>query len=181
MNDLNVLHRGPLVSNLLKDSSPKITWTCNGRERNFTYYLTDGIYPKWRIFVRPFSHPKSPKEKYYSRCQEAVRKDVERAFGVLQARWHILANPARVWTSKKMGIIVKACIIMHNMIVADSGYNVANVVAHLDDNEDQLNMQLRPSGVAEIAQRLAVLEDRGEHLSLENDLMQHLWNKAGDL
>jgi hypothetical protein len=51
--------------------------------------------------------------------QEGTKKDVERAFGVLQARWEILRNPCRQWEIEDMIDIIQACVIMHNMIIQD--------------------------------------------------------------
>ena len=34
--------------------------------------------------------------------QEAARKDVERAFGVLQARWGIVRSAAMMWESETL-------------------------------------------------------------------------------
>ena len=44
---------------------------------------------------------------------------MERAFGVLQAGFAIVRNPALSWDPMKVGMIMKACIILHNMIVED--------------------------------------------------------------
>jgi len=52
-------------------------------------------------------------------CQEGARKDVERAFGVLQARFEILKNPIRQWDLGTIEDIMMACIILHNMIIED--------------------------------------------------------------
>jgi hypothetical protein len=51
--------------------------------------------------------------------QEALRKDVKQAFGVLQACFSIVAQPERGWSSKKLNQIMIMCIILHNMIVED--------------------------------------------------------------
>lgn len=49
--------------------------------------------------------------------QEGTREDVERAFGVLQVRWHILRRPSRFWTLHTMHKVVKCCVILHYMMV----------------------------------------------------------------
>lgn len=51
--------------------------------------------------------------------QESCRKDVERAFGVLQSRFAIVASPARGWKKRHLYDIIKSCIIMHYMIIED--------------------------------------------------------------
>jgi hypothetical protein len=51
--------------------------------------------------------------------QEATRKDVERGFDVLQARWEVVRHPARTWSLKTMHEVMICCMIMHNMIVED--------------------------------------------------------------
>ena len=51
--------------------------------------------------------------------QESARKDIERAFGILQARFNIIREPARSWSLAHISNIMKTCIILHNMIVED--------------------------------------------------------------
>jgi hypothetical protein len=51
--------------------------------------------------------------------QEAQRKEVERAFGVLQARFAVVAQPAQGWKHHNLNYIMKGCIILHNMILED--------------------------------------------------------------
>ena len=46
--------------------------------------------------------PQGPKAVLFAQQQEAVRKDVERAFGVLQARFAIVKNPAFFWIKSKL-------------------------------------------------------------------------------
>ncbi|XP_024965974.1 uncharacterized protein LOC112506188 [Cynara cardunculus var. scolymus] len=59
------------------------------------------------------------KHKLFAQYQESCRKDVERAFGVLQARFAFIRHPCLVWDKDNMRRIMIACIILHNMIVED--------------------------------------------------------------
>ena len=45
-------------------------------------------------FFNTIPHPQGEKRKLFSKYQESQRKDVERAFGVLQARFAIVRGPA---------------------------------------------------------------------------------------
>ncbi|XP_023771189.1 uncharacterized protein LOC111919859 [Lactuca sativa] len=71
--------------------APDAPFTVNVNEYKFGYYLTDGIYPQYSTFVKAFRHPIDPRDKYFKRRQGA-RKDVERAFGVLKSKWHIVEH-----------------------------------------------------------------------------------------
>ncbi|GKC73918.1 putative nuclease HARBI1 [Tanacetum coccineum] len=82
-NDINVLHRSPIFSDVLEVRAPKVSYVVNGNQKNMAYYLTDGIYPSWAAFVKSITSPQIRKHRLFSQHQEAVRKDVERAFGVL--------------------------------------------------------------------------------------------------
>ena len=53
----------------------------------------------------------------FHNAQAAARKDVERAYGILQAQFAILRGLARFWDQKMLWFIMHACVIMHNMII----------------------------------------------------------------
>jgi hypothetical protein len=55
------------------------------------YYLTDGIYPSWPVFVKSVPVPQQEKYRFFSMKQASVRKDMECAFGLLKKRFNILA------------------------------------------------------------------------------------------
>ena len=84
-NDINVLQRSPLFAKLANGESPPVEFQANNRTYNMGYYLADGIYPKWATFLKPVVAPQGKKEVDFHSTQAAVRKDVERAFGILQA------------------------------------------------------------------------------------------------
>ena len=148
------------------------------------YYLADGIYPKWATFVKSISAPQGNKRKYFAKAQEAVRKDVERAFGVLQSRFAIVRGPARFWDKDTLREIMTACVIMHNMIIED------------EQNEDEdlyyegIGQLVRPSP-REVRNRTRELydfiqvhhniRDRETHSQLQEDLIEHLWQRHGDM
>jgi hypothetical protein len=56
------------------------------------YLLVDGIYNEYKNFVKTISSPISLIEKLWARKQEGRRKDMERLFGVLQARCYSLIS-----------------------------------------------------------------------------------------
>ncbi|XP_073271491.1 uncharacterized protein [Primulina huaijiensis] len=108
-----------LFTNLAQGIAPPAHYTICGKEYHTGYYLADGIYPKWATIVQTIRDPLGPKKKYFAMKQESCRKDVERAFGFLQSRFAIVAAPARSWRKNDLHYIMKACIIMHNMIIED--------------------------------------------------------------
>ena len=151
------------------------------------YYLTDGIYPKWATFIQSISLPQGPKAVLFAQRQEAVRKDVERAFGVLQARFAIVKNPALFWDKAKIGKIMRACIILHNMIVEDErdGYTLLDV-SEFQEAEDNGSSHVdltystdMPSNIANMMSARTRIRDRQMHQQLKADLVEHIWRKFG--
>ncbi|KAM1073528.1 hypothetical protein ACFXTH_018595 [Malus domestica] len=118
-NDLNVLAQSPVFDELLQGNSPRCTYWVNGTQYEGSYYFADGIYPRWSTFVKTVPHPQTEKEKHFAKCQEGCRKDVERCFGILQARWAIIRAAARMFDVEALRSIMMTCIILHNMIVED--------------------------------------------------------------
>jgi len=102
-NDINVLHRSPLFAKLAEGRAPEVNYTINGHDYTMGYYLADGIYPSWATLVKSISQPMGNKCKYFAKAQEAARKDVERAFGVLQSRLAIVRGVARIWDTNTTG------------------------------------------------------------------------------
>ncbi|XP_010424794.1 PREDICTED: uncharacterized protein LOC104709959 [Camelina sativa] len=85
---------------VLQGIAPKVKFFVNGRAYHMAYYLTDDIYPNWATFIQSIPMPQDPKSSLFATSQEGTRKDVERAFGVLQARFAIVRNPALVHDKK---------------------------------------------------------------------------------
>ncbi|XP_047978325.1 uncharacterized protein LOC125220204 [Salvia hispanica] len=83
-NDLGVFQSSPLFNDRCNGVGPAISFVANGNQHNMGYYLADVIYPNWFVFVKTIKHEVGPKKSYFASRQEAARKDVERAFGVLR-------------------------------------------------------------------------------------------------
>ncbi|XP_062169072.1 uncharacterized protein LOC133875089 [Alnus glutinosa] len=81
------------------------------------YYLADGIYPQLATFVKTISSPQGNRRKHFAAAQESARKDVERAFEVLQTRFAIVRGPAQFFYPEMLKDIMIGCVILHNMIV----------------------------------------------------------------
>jgi hypothetical protein len=116
VNNINVLDRSPLFSNAVKGDTLQVTYTVNGNEYNYAYWLTDGIYPTYASFVKTVSKPNTRREKLFAAKQEAKRKDIEQAFGILQACFHVLTSGCRLWNREAMGLVIRSCVILHNLI-----------------------------------------------------------------
>ncbi|XP_066365410.1 protein ALP1-like [Miscanthus floridulus] len=180
-NDINVLHRSPLFANLAEGTAPQVNYTVNGHDYTMGYYLADGIYPSWATLVKSITLPMENKRQYFAKAQEAARKAVERAFGVLQSRFTIVRGPARIWDIETLALIMKACIIMHNMIIEDEG--------HVDPDErfDNGGENVEPEHgqttrtLQEFIDAHKRIRDPETHVQLKEDLIEHLWNHHPDL
>ncbi|KAL0003206.1 hypothetical protein SO802_016987 [Lithocarpus litseifolius] len=184
-NDINVLERSHVFNKLAEGRAPAVHYSINGHDYTMGYYLADGIYPKWATFVKTVPAPQGQKYKLFTAAQEACRKDVERAFGVLQARFAIVRGPARFFHLETLQKIMKACIILHNMIVEDERDD--NEVVDLDyeqidgvDNPPPQVFHEQSDGFLAYIERHGRIRDREIHFQLQSDLIEHLWQLQGE-
>ncbi|XP_016200014.2 uncharacterized protein LOC107641019 [Arachis ipaensis] len=181
-NDINVLDCSPVFDDILNDRAPEVNYTINGNNYTMGYYLVDDIYPEWATFVKLISKPQGEKCKLFAQYQEGQRKDVERAFRVLQACFAIIRGPARFWKKKKLANIMRASTILHNMIVEDERDTYAENFAQgleYDDVENGLSQpQVGEEDFApyhQFLQRNAQVRNRQQHRQLKEDLIEHIW------
>ncbi|XP_042988753.1 uncharacterized protein LOC122316287 [Carya illinoinensis] len=135
----------------------------------------------WKVKTIPAPHGK--KKKHFAACEESARKDVERAFGVLQSRFAIVRGPARYFQPEVLKDIMYACIILHNMIVEDERhlYLVADQFNY-EANDDTPSEPISRDNIPEFMEFIAQyhrIRDRGTHSQLQADLIEHLWNMHG--
>jgi Plant transposon protein len=81
MNDINVLVN-TVKSIIAGDFPPKCNYRVYGNTYTMPYNQADGIYPTWAIFQKTIGQQCQESVAYLLHRQEAVRKDVERVFGV---------------------------------------------------------------------------------------------------
>ena len=180
LNDINVLDRSPVFTLLANGHAPPVNYIINGHEYRMGYYLADGIYPNWSTFVKTIPCPQGLKKKHFAKAQESARKDVERAFGVLQARFAIVRGPARFWDEEILADIMKACIIMHNMVIEDEGDIGNNDFDGSDANPPvQVSHAYTPE-LEDFMQTHYQIRDSVTHSQLQSDLIEHLWQRHGD-
>lgn len=114
--------------------------------RQLPYFLADGIYPNWPIFVKPIHAPTSEAESKLTKHQEAVRKDVERCFGVLQARFKVLRLESHWWDLQDIVATSETCVIIHNLLICmrkngtlevDSGEEGIDLLTEFDEGDEE--------------------------------------------
>ena len=187
MNDINVLDRSPVFDNVEQGKAPSVSFLVNQRPYNMTYYLADGIYPSYPTFVKSIRLPQSEPDKLFAKYQEAYRKDIERAFGVLQARFKIIREPARLWDIGDLGIIMRTCIILHNMIVEDERDTYSQRWTDFEQSEESGSSTPQPPpystevipAFANHVRARSELRDSNVHHQLQADLVKHIWAKFG--
>ncbi|GJV27058.1 zinc finger, CCHC-type containing protein [Tanacetum coccineum] len=150
-NDLNVLYGSPLFDDALADTAPKCPFVVNGHTYRKGYYLADGIYPAWSTFVKTFSIARDEKSLKFKIVQEAARKDIERAFGVLL---------------RSLGILLR-----DSPLVLTKSTDDKRIMYYADILEtwrfDRYDLHIRKS---------KELRDRKTHIDLRQDLVEHLSN-----
>ncbi|GJX00342.1 ALP1-like protein [Tanacetum coccineum] len=67
---------------------------------------------------------------------EAVRKDVERAFGVLKKKWKLIKHPARGMSRHRLSDVMYTCIILHNMIIHDNEVAISSKFFREEQHHD---------------------------------------------
>ncbi|GKD69101.1 ALP1-like protein [Tanacetum coccineum] len=175
-NDVNVLRQSPIFNDLITGRAPDVPFVANNVPYKRGYYLTDGIYPQWSVLIKSIKNPGTNDHKriLYKTKHEAARKDLERAFGVLNQKWKIIKYPARGLTQSRLSDIMYTCIILHNMIIHDNCNAISPDFFPEEQHRDDDPVRTH----AESMQVTQDIIDRLGHLSLKAYLVEHIWNNA---
>ncbi|XP_071734208.1 uncharacterized protein [Rutidosis leptorrhynchoides] len=175
-NDINVLNQSPIFDKLKNGTFPSAPFEVNRHEYSKGYYLADGIYPDWATLVKGYSCPTEEPTIKFTRFQASARKDVERAFGVLQGRFHIIRIASRSMSVNRMRRVMECCLILHNMILEDNGFALSKWEERFTTEEMENGMErIRNRGRdRDIIAR--EIRDRDLHNQLTEDLAEHIWN-----
>jgi hypothetical protein len=79
--------------------------------------LADGIYPNYACFVKTIPNATTRMQKLFVTAQESKGKDIERAFGILQARFHVLTSGCRLWDRRAIATVMRTCVIMQYLVL----------------------------------------------------------------
>ncbi|CAL2246030.1 unnamed protein product [Prunus armeniaca] len=187
-----------MFDEVLRGHSPQVTYQINNIVYSGAYYLSDGIYPRWTTFVKTIPNPQSEKERNFASFQEGYRKDVERCFGILQARWAIIRGAARMLDEEVLRSIMMTCIILHNMIVEDEyDYDAQEVFEPNPMNTSLTRIYERPIGPNGLPlepepilrdgqfnnpmiDRYQEMQSSYVHEIRQRDLIEHLWEIKGN-
>ena len=159
------------------------------------YFLTDGIYPLWSIFVKSIALAVGEAEKNFSKRHKRVRKDIERCLEVLVSKFKILERPLRRWFMD-VKTMVDCCIILHNMVIEFCRENFIHTDLREDfeqevkidddgdesifpENENELiegRINIAALFAARVSHLLNSIEEHDMHVNLQNDLLHHITN-----
>jgi hypothetical protein len=122
--------------------------------------------------VKTIRNPEGRAEAKFAKAQEAARKDIERAFDVLQARFAIVRGPTRFWD--KGTLIMTTSMILHNMIIEDEKH--LNLEFFFDNDGTRVKPSRNPDKIQETFRNI---ENRATHRRLKEDLIQYHWRRHG--
>ncbi|KAJ9558768.1 hypothetical protein OSB04_013382 [Centaurea solstitialis] len=79
-NDIIVVTQSPIFTDIFEDKAPDSSFVVNDTNYKHGYYLADGIYMEWTMFVKSFRWPTDERRIGFTKRKESARKDIERTF-----------------------------------------------------------------------------------------------------
>lgn len=192
LGDKTILTLSPLMQALLDGTFNNLEQDCVpyniGTERfDQLYMLGDGAYPRYTRFVKSIKQPITPQERVFSEWQESARKDIERAFGVLQCRFQWLQRPVHTMDLQTISNRVACCLILHNICVSDrvmdqqvrAWYKPDNHVDLGDEQIRQSQEHLSNEPPTSVIGAANMVHNMTGNIAL--NFVKEQWNKIGNL
>ena len=106
---------------------------------------------------------------------------------MLQARFAIVRGPARFWHHEDLTFTMKACIILHNMIIKDERVDDNGLVAMASGNDDYdslgtdgpIEVSRGPIPFDHFMASNRAIRVSNTHYALRHDIIAHLWTLHG--
>jgi hypothetical protein len=184
MNDINIWDSSPMHKAYVNGTFASIDFEFYIAGLHFSklWVLVDGIYPQIARFVQTISVPLGRKWKRYVVWQESSRKDIERAFGVLQGKFHVVRYPIERWDLRRIQEIVTTCIVLHNMMVekrvVDGDEEVVGLYEIFDEQQEEDDEQQEKDDDEET--ELDQAQEEVEKHDAEVEHRIHVLNKVRD-
>jgi hypothetical protein len=109
--------------------------------------LCDTGYHKWRQTICGFTRTYKPKRRAFAERCEAVRKDVERVFGIIKMIHILVDSPVLLRDEHEVERVFKMCVMLHNTILR---YDGLDTIGLYEDDwkiiDRQLGMTQNPNG-----------------------------------
>ena len=123
--------------------------------------------------------PQSEKHRLFTSAQSASRKDVECTFEVLKSRFNIISVPGRSYSQRTLGLIMRACVILHNMIIDDErDTNLDEIYETVESNVSPAIQNSAPPSLAARIQMDTEMRDTPTYAQLQRDLIEHVWART---
>jgi Plant transposon protein len=126
MGDVTIFHQSPMFDRMLdgtledvERNAGVVPFQIQNESFDATFLLADGAYPRYSRFVKGIKQPISNRDRDYTAWQEAARKDIERAFGMLKGTWQYTARPILTMNLDRLALRITCCLVLHNMLVSD--------------------------------------------------------------
>lgn len=106
------------------------------------YMLADNGYPLQPWLLKPYDNPNTPAKKLYNKYHRKLRSLVERAIGLLKARFRCLLGERKLRYDPLMsGYIIYACSTLHNFLITNN-YPVDDIDPNFEDVEEDFDEDL---------------------------------------
>jgi hypothetical protein len=128
------------------------------------------------VFIKGIPLPQSEKHQLFINAQATWRKDVDCAFGVLKSRFNIIAVPGRSYSQRTLGLIMRACFILHNMTINDEcDADLDGTYETIDSTVGLAIYYNTPPSLAARIQMDTEMIDTSMYTQLNHDLVEHVW------